>query len=312
MIGQATTYRNGPYSVNVGPDGAIVVNPGDWLSKYSAAIHNDFIHVNEFARADAAGHLHAVDNVNLIRAGETLYHIPTVMKTAKLALQIPKPPALPDAQQKQLILNTLAHDFRLDGDKMVTLKKVMDGVELGERAVTLAEIAGLVAEEGFISATGTVAGMLGTILAPVLGLMMAGRASSANEHMAGLRGMSYAATAWAFNDPRPNELSPTLANYLTLPGVIKSCEKAWREAVDQTYARMEHMARGDSRRARIISVGGQPVPQPTKETYQLLLKALFDRNRQKMAESIMRGLEGELTEIELIAWQANYSIKYPR
>jgi hypothetical protein len=30
-----------------------------------------------------------------------------------------------------------------------------------------------------------------------------------------------------------------------------------------------------------------------------------------MAESIMKGLEKELSEIELMAWRANYGIKYP-
>lgn len=33
-------------------DGAIHVKHGDWLSKYSAAMYNDFTHVHEFGRMD--------------------------------------------------------------------------------------------------------------------------------------------------------------------------------------------------------------------------------------------------------------------
>ena len=35
------TYSNGTYSVTINSDRSIRVRPGDWISKYSAAIHDD-------------------------------------------------------------------------------------------------------------------------------------------------------------------------------------------------------------------------------------------------------------------------------
>jgi len=58
-------YRNGRYSVEVGSDGAIKVRPGDWLSKYSAAMFNTFGRVNEFGRMGRFG-VEPIQNVNLI------------------------------------------------------------------------------------------------------------------------------------------------------------------------------------------------------------------------------------------------------
>src|SRR5262249_9074852 len=71
------TYTNWRYRVTMRHDGAIQVRPGDWLSKYSAAIYNDFTHVHEFARMDKSGSLKPIHNLNLILAGETIYHVPT-------------------------------------------------------------------------------------------------------------------------------------------------------------------------------------------------------------------------------------------
>src|SRR5437868_12811809 len=71
------TYTNGRYSVTMRTDGAINVKQGDWLSKYSAAIFNDYQHIHEFGRMDASGKLRPIQKVNLILKGETIYHVPT-------------------------------------------------------------------------------------------------------------------------------------------------------------------------------------------------------------------------------------------
>src|ERR1044072_142092 len=42
----------GRYKVTVGQDGRIFGRYGEWLSKYSAAIYGDYIHVYDFGRID--------------------------------------------------------------------------------------------------------------------------------------------------------------------------------------------------------------------------------------------------------------------
>ncbi len=86
--------RSGKYHVRVEDNGAIHVGPGDWLSKYSAAIHDgDVTQIREFARMGPDGRLRPIRNVDLIYAGETIYHIPTY------CAHTGKPVAAPDGQR---------------------------------------------------------------------------------------------------------------------------------------------------------------------------------------------------------------------
>lgn len=72
-FGGHTQYSNGGYSVIVNNDGSILVQPDDWLSKYSMAIYGDFNHIDRFLRREN-GLYKEIENVDLIVAGETLYH----------------------------------------------------------------------------------------------------------------------------------------------------------------------------------------------------------------------------------------------
>lgn len=73
----AMTYSHGKYGVSIDENGAIQVAKGDWLSKYSSAIHKgDVSQVFEYERL-VNGEYVPVENPNEIVEGETLYHRPT-------------------------------------------------------------------------------------------------------------------------------------------------------------------------------------------------------------------------------------------
>lgn len=75
--GKADDHRHGPHRVSIGPDGKVVVRPGDWLSGYSAAVHRgDTTRVHEYGRL-TGGRMVPIADVNRIAAGETIYHVPT-------------------------------------------------------------------------------------------------------------------------------------------------------------------------------------------------------------------------------------------
>lgn len=76
--------QGGGYAVNIAADGAIQVQEGDSLSKYSMAIEGNFNHIGDFKhrRHQTDGQirtsdLRTIDNVDYIMTGETLYHMPT-------------------------------------------------------------------------------------------------------------------------------------------------------------------------------------------------------------------------------------------
>jgi hypothetical protein len=76
-MSKAGNHAHGKYSVTIATDGAIKVKSGDWLSKYSAAIHNgDTSKVHEYGRLKT-GKVEKITNVDKISAGETIYHVPT-------------------------------------------------------------------------------------------------------------------------------------------------------------------------------------------------------------------------------------------
>ena len=83
------SYSFGGYRVVVQEDGQIKVKPGDTISGYSTAIHRDTNHFRSFGRMSPSGKVTTILNPNQIRAGETIYHIPTYQR--KLPNNGPKP-----------------------------------------------------------------------------------------------------------------------------------------------------------------------------------------------------------------------------
>ena len=70
------------HGIHIAEDGTVAVRKGDWLSKFSAAMHNgDMTDIHEFAREDpVTGDVLPVQDLDLIEEGETLYYLPQVKK----------------------------------------------------------------------------------------------------------------------------------------------------------------------------------------------------------------------------------------
>ena len=86
------THSRGGHTVTIAEDGAIVVRPGDSVSKYSMAIHGDFNHLNEYGRKNrTSGAFEPLENINLITSGETIYHLPTAQIVDIFYPEPPKP-----------------------------------------------------------------------------------------------------------------------------------------------------------------------------------------------------------------------------
>ena len=75
----STKYSDGRYYVEVREDGAIFVKPGDWLSKYSAAIYHNTTTLEPFMRPPlrAGEPLRRISDKNRIVVGDTVIHEPT-------------------------------------------------------------------------------------------------------------------------------------------------------------------------------------------------------------------------------------------
>jgi hypothetical protein len=82
------TFTNGGYSVTVHDDRSIDVRPGDWISKYSAAIYGDpNIYWERFKKKVGNGYA-PLDNPHMIIAGQKVYH-PSPLPGEDIVIEFP-------------------------------------------------------------------------------------------------------------------------------------------------------------------------------------------------------------------------------
>jgi hypothetical protein len=278
-------YRNGRYSVEVGSEGAIKVRPGDWLSKYSAAMFNTFWRVYEFGRKGRFG-VEPIQNVNLIYAGETIYHIPTYHKSRPVWPPPPPPPPIPDSAKKELIKSILASDFNLRGDNLPILGKAIDILGYTDNALSLAEIAGLIAEGTLWSAAGVVTSIASAFLFPFAATIQFLNAWEGGLRVAGMVAVAYTITAWAFDDPIPG-LPPRLQRNITASGLasqIPAYRASWQDASNATLKNIAEMI--------------AKKPGVSKKSFQVLFRAIGDDNPHILCRIVLRQLEKGVTGME--------------
>ena len=279
-------YQNGRYQVEVGNDGAIKVKPGDWLSKYSAAIYNNFTNIYDFARKDNSGSLTPIQNVNLIYAGETIYHLPTYYSSfspMEITVRRPPPaPQMPDIEKKRIIEESLKKEFNLRGDNLPVLSKAIDILGYAENAATLAEIAGLVAEGGVVASAGTALSIAGCFLFPIGATIALMNAWETGQRLVGMRAIAYGTTAWAFDDPMPPYPSVMRNNVISggFQHEVADHERAWNNARDSAVRNLEE----EVMKKRV-----------QKKSYQVMLRAVGNDNRNNLVKELMKGLEKSLT-----------------
>jgi hypothetical protein len=289
-------YRNGRYSVEVGSDGAIKVRHGDWLSKYSAAMFNNFCRVNEYGRVGRFGVVPLRD-FNRIKTSETIYHIPTYLRSRPPIAQSPRPIISPlsSSQKKDLIKDTLAHDFHLRGDHLAVLGKAIDIIGYADNAMSLAEIAGLIAEGGILSGAATATSLVSTILFPVGGAIALVNAFEAGVRLATMAAVAYTITAWAFNDPIPELPARVQRNVqASFANEISAYQEAWKDASSATLRRLREMV--------------AQRPGTSEKSFRVLFRAIGDDNRQILCGALLKGFEKNLTNVEK---QVLKTFKYP-
>lgn len=98
-------YAASGYGVTVRPDGAIHVKHGDSLSKYSMAIYGDFANMDrKFGRRNG-GQVRSFQelgaDINVIRAGETLYQMTRHNTYGRGAVETPLIPPVADSPVEQ-------------------------------------------------------------------------------------------------------------------------------------------------------------------------------------------------------------------
>lgn len=152
MLTKTYNYpKNGPtkYSVKVAADGAIKVQPNDWLCKYSMAIHGRGDWVYEYARR-LHNRMVPIQDSETINIGETIYHLPTYeasqnrMRRSNPVMDFSNGPAFTvskskpatDLDQIRLAERYLEREAGLPLSKTKLLGPILLSMNAGGRAVT--------------------------------------------------------------------------------------------------------------------------------------------------------------------------------
>jgi len=293
-----TAYKYKKFTLNIESDGTIVVNPGDSLSKYSAAMHNDFLHIYEFGRKDSSGTLQVIDDGNSISANETIFHIPTA--TGQPAANLPQ---LSNEEKKKIILSALKADFNLNGEHLKVLTKVMEKIGYVDDALTLAEIAGFITEGSLVASASSAIGLVTLFFSPIAGILTLINANETGERLYGMRAVAYTMTAWAFNEAIPSSSKRIVQNLrqgfpVVSPDKMTRYHNAWSKA---SRAMLNHLA---------ATTGKGKI---SKNNMQILFRALGNNNRSQLCLEILKGFEKQVGGYaETLVWKSNYKIRYPQ
>lgn len=296
-------HKNGIYNVTISDKkGAIKVKQGDWISKYSAAIYNDFTRLAEFGRMNG-GLPVILENPNDIYEGEIIYYLPDYWKSNKtktLAVTTPKVNAKRklSEKEKQFIVETLKSDFQLKGNNLKTIQKVIDIIGKADNALALAEIAGFLNEGSIVAGSASVLSFISTALFPIAGIGMLADAHEIGQKLYGLRAVAYTITAWAYDKPILVGSNKVLLNIKGVPNssIIKY-KQAWSSASRATLSSLKNM----SKKKKI-----------SEDSLKLIYKALSSNNPKTLCLQLMTDLESKLNDtVHKMIWKVELKTLYP-
>jgi hypothetical protein len=275
--------KDGRYKVVIGQDGRLFVQPGDWLSKYSAAVNGNFFHIYDFGRMVNGTPL-PIGKIDLIRAGEVLWHFPTYFAYMGAKNKVPPPPPvpIPDAEKKRITEESVKGEFKLKGDYGI---KILD--KIGDKLQWVGPIVDVVSYVvPFLEKAGTTLGFVGLIMDQYGYHKAFAEAHDVDLRIYGLRGVAYATTAWAFGDPIPSR-SPTIrqnqiAQYGGSTARIQKLDQVWREGADSAIKTQERNAMENS--------GTKATRDEKLNVWKAAIMATGDGNRANVCKLQMQAL----------------------
>lgn len=222
--------------------------------------------------------------MNLIFAGETVYHIPTYRKTHPMrmgAIEVTVSP-LTAEQKKKIVLDTLKHEYDLQGERLEWLDHAAHIAHGTDTAVEIAEVASLIAEG---TAAATALQLMAAVLTPIMIGIAILNAADTDKRLAGMQAIGYTLTAWAFGDPIPPFPRSLRANWSSFPGkqALPRVEQAWKDTSDATVRNLE------------AAVAKKRVHT---RSYQLFWQVLGEGERKRLARMLMKVRAEELRGVE--------------
>ncbi len=231
------TYSKSGNSLTISDDGSILVKPGDSLSKYSMAIYGNFNHIDEYLRKEV-GMFKPIANVNQIFAGETLYHQPSIPSNGTV------PPIIPPSGEK-LDVNKIIRESGLPPESYDPIEWMIKDVRKRSAAVSLV---GVFIEIGAIGAANALGSAFLGVLASCYALW---KARNHGIRLAGMRGTTYGAVAWAFGHGYPHLPNAMIESLQNNPlndtqAEIEVYKQNWNQAVSMSQTKLRNYCQSNN------------------------------------------------------------------
>jgi len=261
------------YKVTIAKDGAIKVQQGDWLSKYSMCLHGVPDQVYEYGRLKQ-GQMTKITEVDWIDTGEIIYHLPTREK-GRPPQKPGAPKNLTPAQREKMIDQFLREQADLPKPVAAEFKKILSRVSNGQRlAVLLAELGGLELS-ALVAAGSPLISAIAMTIGNVIALL---NAASTGLRNIGRVAYCYGFTAWTFRESKPG-YSQNLARS-NFPGQPSSKDKEmWSRFVDNGF------------RQGVAAARNANLQNPE---FQVILQAHFESDAAEMSRYLARQIASRI------------------
>lgn len=237
------------FKVTVRGDGSISVSCGDWISKYSDAIHGNPWQWSEYARKSVDGMLKPLSDVNRIKAGETIYHLPSVPRISGFSFVSSQ--EISDQQKLERLLRHLQKSRELDKDTLTVIGNILGDIDqtIGniDKVLTYADFIADFAQwsgrgAAAISTGAELIGAVGVILGFVMIPFQMAELGKRTFNVE-LDASIAATVAFAFDDPRPfpPEYKVKGINQM-YPQDVNEYKQNWNQIVTKTYAHIKATA----------------------------------------------------------------------
>lgn len=220
-------HSDGKYRVFVRNDGAILVQPGDWLSKYAAAINKNPHQLGDFywPPLSSTEDLRAIQEheKDHLEVGDTVIHKPTWTKYWA-SRPGPRLWTRPEGMDRQTFLQALHEECGVQGERMSRISSLVTGAKwrdvsessaLGQllflimgtnSGMNLSGPSDLMLKIGPTVPVETLSGAMGFLSIfqfTMQALVTLLDAQESALRFQGLRAIAYATTAFAYGDPVP-------------------------------------------------------------------------------------------------------------
>lgn len=212
---------------------------------------------------------------------------------------------LTEKEKVELLREILGEKYNSVGNNLPLLKNAIDIIGHIDSSLSAAQLIPyvntIITSSRLMTFVGSSASFLSIFLFPVAAMISVINAYQVGHQMYAYRAIAYTLTAWAFNKPIPSSSQRILMNIrkgglVADQSAVAEYKKVWENTSRAVLNKIDTELR---------------VKNIPSDAMKVVLRAAANNNDQDLCVLIMKGFEGEMSNITNITWKRNYNIRFP-